>query len=75
MIHRANADFWKDFRRLPADIRERAGKQFAVLKANSRYPSLHLKKWASVIDRKAAQKADDAGVQNRHRRDGSWYAI
>jgi len=44
MIHRANADFWKDYRRLPADIRDRADKQFALRKANPQHPSLHFKK-------------------------------
>ena len=32
MIHRANADFWNDYRALPANIRARADKQFALLK-------------------------------------------
>jgi hypothetical protein len=44
MIHRANADFWNDYQRLPADIRTRADKQFALLKANPQHPSLHFKK-------------------------------
>jgi hypothetical protein len=44
MIHRANADFWKDYRALPADIRARADKQFALLKNNSHHPSLQFKK-------------------------------
>jgi hypothetical protein len=44
MIHRANADFWKDYYALPADIRIRADKQFALLKTNSQHPSLQFKK-------------------------------
>lgn len=44
MIHRANADFWNDYRALPADIRARADKQFALLKNNPRHPSLQFKK-------------------------------
>ena len=44
MIHRANADFWDDYRRLPSEIRPRADKQFALLKANPQHPSLHFKK-------------------------------
>ncbi len=44
MIHRANADFWKDYRTLPPDIRVRADKQFALLKANPQHPSLQFKK-------------------------------
>lgn len=44
MIHRANADSWHDYRALPADIRARADKQFALLKSNPHHPSLQLKK-------------------------------
>jgi len=44
MVHRANADFWSDYHALPAEIRARADKQFALLKANPQHPSLHFKK-------------------------------
>ena len=44
MIHRANADFWNDYRALPANIRTRADKQFALLKSNPQHPSLQFKK-------------------------------
>jgi mRNA-degrading endonuclease RelE of RelBE toxin-antitoxin system len=44
MIHRANADFWKDYHALPAEIRARADKQFALLKDNPHHPSLQFKK-------------------------------
>jgi len=48
MIHRANADFWNNYDALPADIRSRADKQFALLKANPQHLSLHFKK---LVDR------------------------
>ncbi len=35
-MHRAHPDFWKEYRALPADIRDRADKQFELLKANPR---------------------------------------
>jgi hypothetical protein len=44
MIHCANADFWNDYKQLPGDIRERAKKQFALLKANPQHRSLQFKK-------------------------------
>ncbi|MGH9609156.1 MAG: hypothetical protein ACRD34_05715 [Bryobacteraceae bacterium] len=44
MIHRANADFWHDYRSLPAVIRVRADKQFALLQVNPQHPSLQFKK-------------------------------
>jgi len=37
MIQRANADFWNDYRALPVDVRARADKQFALLKANPQH--------------------------------------
>jgi hypothetical protein len=44
MIHRANADFWNDYRALPADVRGRADKQFALLKDNPQRAFLQFKK-------------------------------
>ena len=44
MTHRANADFWNDYRALPTNIRARADKQFALLKNNLQHPSLQFKK-------------------------------
>ena len=60
-MHGTTADFWKEYRALPADIRERADKQFALLKANPRHPSLQFKKlterrgreiWSARVTRK-----------------------
>jgi mRNA-degrading endonuclease RelE of RelBE toxin-antitoxin system len=60
-MHATTADFWKEYRALPADIRERADKQFALLKANPRHPSLQFKKvtdrggreiWSARVTRK-----------------------
>lgn len=48
MIHRTNADFWNDYRELPAAIRARADKQFALLKENPQHPSLHFKMGTGV---------------------------
>jgi hypothetical protein len=44
MIHRANADFWNDYRALAAEVRARADKQFALLQDNPQHPSLQFKK-------------------------------
>jgi hypothetical protein len=43
-MHRANSDLWKEYRALPAGIRNRADKQFALLRANPRHSSLQFKK-------------------------------
>jgi len=42
--HRATAGFWRRYHRLPQEIRQRADKNFELLKANPYHPSLHFKK-------------------------------
>lgn len=44
MKHHATPDFWSRYRALPAEVRDIADKTFSLLKADSRHPSLHLKK-------------------------------
>jgi hypothetical protein len=44
MRHRANRKFWEFYRRLPDDVRQLADDNYAVLKYNSKHPSLRLKK-------------------------------
>jgi len=41
--HSANPDFWDAFATLPPHIQVLARRNFEVLKANPRHPSLHLK--------------------------------
>jgi len=43
-MHRAAADFWHAYASLTEEIRRRADKQFALLKANPRHPSLQFKR-------------------------------
>ena len=42
--HNATPGFWHAYRILPNEIRERADKQFALLKVNERHPSVRFKK-------------------------------
>ena len=44
MQHHAAADFWQQYRALPQEVRNRADKQFSLLKANPQHPSLQFKK-------------------------------
>ena len=44
MNHFTTSEFWFHYRQLPEDIRNLADKNFKLLRANSRHPSLHLKK-------------------------------
>jgi hypothetical protein len=42
--HYASPDFWSCYRALPAEVQGLADKSFSLLKADSRHPSLHVKK-------------------------------
>ena len=44
MNHYASPEFWARYRALPAEVQSLADKSFALLKSDSRHPSLHLKK-------------------------------
>ena len=47
MNHFATPEFWYHHRRLPREVRELADKNFAVLRENTRHPSLRLKRIGS----------------------------
>jgi hypothetical protein len=63
MQHRASTDFWTRYRELPANIRGRADKQFALIKDNPQHPSLQFKK---LGDRRG-QEIWSARVPLKHR--------
>ncbi|MBN8510064.1 MAG: hypothetical protein J0L57_15810 [Burkholderiales bacterium] len=44
MKHHATADFWSCYRALPEAVRQLADKNFALLNADPRHPSLHFKR-------------------------------
>ena len=44
MRHFASSKFWSSYEKLRPPIQRSADKNFALLKADSRHPSLHLKK-------------------------------
>lgn len=44
MRHRASPRFWQCYRQLPVEIQRLADSDYELLVANSRHPSLHLKK-------------------------------
>ena len=44
MNHCASPRFWQCYKQLPAGIQELADKSYALLKDDSRHPSLHFKK-------------------------------
>lgn len=56
MKHFASPAFWQHYRKLPANIRELADKNFRLLKQDSNHPSLHLRKvsrfWSIRVGKK-----------------------
>jgi hypothetical protein len=46
--HFASPAFWEAYVKLPANIRELADKNYALLKENPRHPSLHFKRVGRV---------------------------
>jgi len=44
MNHFATPEFWACYRRLPAEVRELADKNFALLKQDPQHPALRLKR-------------------------------
>ncbi len=44
MAHTADPEFWRLYRALPKNVRDRADKAFALLRRSSGHPSLQLKK-------------------------------
>jgi hypothetical protein len=44
LTHYASPDFWANYRGLPAEVQSLADKSFALLKSDSRHPSLRLKR-------------------------------
>lgn len=67
-MHGTTADFWKEYRALPADVRERADKQFALLKVNPRHPSLQFKKLTEWRGKKFGPLASRANIALSPRR-------
>ena len=43
MNHTASSRFWRCYEALPADVRDLADKNFRLLKADPKHPSLHFK--------------------------------
>jgi hypothetical protein len=63
MQHRAAPKFWEGYRALPGHVRERADRQFELLKTNPQHPSLQFKK---IGDRRG-QEIWSARVTLRYR--------
>lgn len=69
MNHFASPEFWSCYEALPTYVRELADKNFALLKADAKHPSLHFKKighyWSARVGihyRALAVEVDDGVV-------------
>jgi len=63
MQHRATTDFWQQYHALSQQVRDRADKQFSLLKTNSQHPSLQFKK----VGERHGQEIWSARVTLNHR--------
>ncbi len=63
MRHFASPSFWELYERLPAPIQELADKNFELLKADPKHPSLHLKKAGKYWSARVGMKYRVLGVE------------
>lgn len=61
MIHSATARFWVLYDALPKDMRETADKNFQLLKADPRHPSVHFKRIGAVWSVRIGDRFRDLG--------------
>lgn len=63
MRHFASPSFWELYEKLPAAIQELADKNFELLKADPKHPSLHLKKAGKYWSARVGIKYRTLGVE------------
>ena len=63
MRHIASPSFWDLYEELPAAIQELADKNFELLKADPKHPSLHLKKTGKYWSARVGMKYRALGVE------------
>ena len=62
MRHFASPSFWEAYEELPPTVREAADKNYELLKADPKHPSLHLKKVGKYWSVRAGKKYRALGV-------------
>ncbi len=62
MRHFASPSFWEHYDKLPRAIQEVADKNFELLKADPKHPSLHMKKVGRYWSIRAGKKYRAVGV-------------
>lgn len=62
MKHYTSSDFWDLYQKLSAEIRDLADKNYALLKANPRHPSLQLKRIEELWSVRVGQHYRAVGI-------------
>lgn len=62
MKHFTSSDFWALYGKLPQEIRELADKSYALMKANPRHRSLHLKRIGELWSVRVGQHYRALGI-------------
>ncbi|OLP59436.1 hypothetical protein BJF93_12015 [Xaviernesmea oryzae] len=73
MKHHATAAFWKSYAALPKEIQDVADRNFELLKADPRDPSLHLKEVGRFWSVRVGRQWRALAVRNGH--DLVWFWI
>ena len=63
MKHFASPSFWEGYDKLPSDVQGVADKNFELLKADPKHPSLHLKKVGRYWSVRAGKKYRAVAVE------------
>ena len=63
MRHHTAPQFWAHYESLPALVRQAADKSFALLKQNSKHPSLHFKKVGRFVSVRVGHSYRALGVE------------
>lgn len=62
MKHYTSSDFWDATRKLPAEVRELADKNYELLKSNPRHPLLQLKRIEELWSLRVGQHIRAIGI-------------
>lgn len=65
MKHIASRKFWKCYEALPSEVRELADKNFKLLKADPKHPSLHFKQIGDIWSVRVGKKYRALGLDKQ----------
>ena len=65
MKHIASRKFWKCYEAIPSEVRELADKNFKLLKADPKHPSLHFKQIGDIWSVRVGKKYRALGLDKQ----------